>query len=119
MEIEGHISYVEFAARDPAETRQFFEQVFNWQFTDYGPDYTSFSDCGLAGGFYRAPLAASAAAGSALVVIYTEKLEDTLARVEAAGGVITRPIFAFPGGHRFHFTEPGGNELAVWSDQQG
>ena len=111
------INYVEYAARDLAATKAFFEAAFGWRFTDYGPDYTAFSDQGLDGGFYRAELKAVAAQGSALLVFYSATLEETQRAVEAAGGVIVKPIFPFPGGRRFHFCEPSGNEFAVWSDK--
>lgn len=113
------IDYAEFPSRDPAASRAFFETVFGWAFTDYGPDYTAFaaSGAGLDGGFFRAEQTAATASGSALVVLYSERLEDTRARIEAAGGRIVRPVFTFPGGRRFHFVEPGGSELAVWSDR--
>lgn len=110
------INYIELAASDLAITKQFFTEVFQWKFTDYGPEYTAFSNAGLEGGFYKAELKAQAAQGSALVVLYSKALEDTQAKVEAAGGVISTAIFAFPGGRRFHFIEPSGNEFAVWSD---
>lgn len=111
------INYVEFAAADLEATKAFFEQAFGWSFTDYGSDYTAFAGQGLDGGFYRAELAAESSSGSALLVFYSAHLEGTLAKVEAAGGRILKPIFAFPGGRRFHFAEPSGNELAVWSDR--
>jgi uncharacterized protein len=111
----GKIDYVEFASRDLEGTKRFFERAFSWTFVDYGPDYVAFSDQGLDGGFYRADLAARVETGSALIVFYSEDLEATLGKVEAAGGQVVKAIFAFPGGRRFHFTEPGGNELAVWS----
>lgn len=101
------INYVEYPSRDLEETKRFFERAFGWTFEDYGPDYAAFSDQGLDGGFFRSDLAARTESGSAL--------EGTLAKVEAAGGKVVKPIFAFPGGRRFHFTEPSGNELAVWS----
>ncbi len=111
------INYIELPARDLSATKSFFNQVFGWNFTDYGPDYTAFGGAGLDGGFFRADQVASTASGSALVVLYSKDLQQTLQKIEAAGGVIVRPIFSFPGGQRFHFTEPSGNELAVWSDQ--
>jgi predicted enzyme related to lactoylglutathione lyase len=110
------IDYVEFQTRDLEATKAFFRQAFGWEFVDYGPDYASFSDQGVNGGFYRAEQAASVASGSALVILYSAALEETQARVKSAGGTIIKEIFSFPGGHRFHFREPGGNELAVWSD---
>jgi len=111
------INYVEFAAADLAATKAFFTTVFAWQFTDYGDAYTAFDHQGLEGGFYAAQLAASAASGSALIVFYSKSLTETQTKIEAAGGKITQAIFEFPGGRRFHFTEPSGNEFAVWSDQ--
>ena len=111
------LNYVEFAASNLEATKAFFIQAFGWQFQDFGPDYSAFADEGLDGGFYRADLASSAESGAALMVFYSADLEATQAAVEQAGGSICKPIFAFPGGRRFHFTEPSGNELAVWSDQ--
>ena len=110
------INYIELAADDLAATKAFFTRVFEWEFTDYGPEYTAFSNAGIEGGFYHAQLKANAAQGSALVVFYSKTLEATQAKVEAAGGIISTAIFTFPGGRRFHFIEPSGNEFAVWSD---
>ena len=113
------INYVEFPSRDLEATKEFFVKCFNWSFTDYGPDYTAFSadSAGLDGGFFRADLKASTDTGSALVVLYSENLEQTQEKVERCGGVIVKPIISFPGGRRFQFAEPCGNELAVWSDK--
>ena len=111
------ISYVEFPARDIAATKAFFTEVFGWSFTDYGPEYTAFNDGGIDGGFYQSDQACSTVNGSALVVFYSNSLEDTQAKIEGASGSIIKPIFAFPGGRRFHFCDPSGNEFAVWSDQ--
>jgi predicted enzyme related to lactoylglutathione lyase len=115
MHASEKLDYVEYPSRDIAATKRFFAEAFGWTFEDYGPDYTAFSGQGLDGGFFRSGLAARTDTGSALLVFRSDDLEGTLARVEAAGGTIVKPIFAFPGGRRFHFTEPGGNELAVWS----
>lgn len=117
MAAHEKMNYVEFPAKDLNATKRFFESAFGWSFTDYGPDYTAFSDQGLDGGFYKADLAATTATGSALIVFYSERLEETQAKVEKAGGKIVKPIFSFPGGRRFHFVEPSGNEFAVWSDR--
>lgn len=116
MNENGKISYVEFPAKDIPATKAFFQTVFGWAFKDYGPDYVSFADHGLDGGFYHSGLCSSREQGAALVVLYSKDLESTQQRVEQAGGVISTPIFSFPGGRRFHFIEPSGNELAVWSD---
>lgn len=110
------INYVEFPSADLDRTRAFFTEVFDWAFVDYGPDYTAFSNAGLDGGFFKSELTATTQQGSALIVFYSRALEQTLDRIVAAGGVISKPVFSFPGGRRFHFIEPGGNELAVWSD---
>lgn len=110
------INYVEFAAADLEATKSFFTAAFGWAFTDYGPDYCDFSGEGLDGGFYRADKKASAENGSALVIFYSNNLAETQKKVVNAGGVISTETFDFPGGRRFHFTEPSGNEFAVWSD---
>ena len=110
------INYVEFPASDMEKTKRFFGAVFGWDFQDYGPEYIAFSDEGLDGGFYLSEKCSSTANGAALVVFYSERLEETLAKVEAAGGYSVLPVFSFPGGRRFHFSDPNGNEFAVWSD---
>ncbi|MDF1780799.1 MAG: VOC family protein [Alcanivoracaceae bacterium] len=110
------INYVEYPAKDLQGTKAFFEKAFAWSFQDYGSEYSAFSNEGLDGGFYSAPLYSSASSGGALIVFFSERLEETLEKVSGAGGKIIKPIFEFPGGRRFHFTEPSGNEFAVWSD---
>ncbi|MBB4130164.1 VOC family protein [Xanthomonas sp. 3075] len=113
---ERRIDYVEFASSDPEASRVFFETVFGWQFQAYGPDYLAFNDGRLDGGFYRAT-APAPAEGGPLVVLYADDLAPMLERVRAAGGEIVKPVFGFPGGSRFHFREPGGSTLAVWSER--
>jgi len=110
------INYVEFPANNIAATKTFFQSVFGWSFTDYGPEYTAFENQGLDGGFFQSDLASSTANGAALIVLYSNQLEATFAKVEKAGGSIVKAIYSFPGGRRFHFTEPSGNEFAVWSE---
>lgn len=109
------IDYLEYPAKNMAATKAFFQEVFAWKFEDYGPDYTSFSGGGLDGGFYRSELASKVSHGAALMVILSDDLEASQQRVVAAGGIIVKEIFDFPGGRRFEFTEPSGNEMAVWS----
>ena len=111
------IDYVELPARNIEGTKEFFTKAFGWTFSDYGPDYTSFSNEGLNGGFYTSTEKASTENGSALVIFYSKELEKTQAKVTAAGGKIIKSIFSFPGGRRFHFTDPSGNEFGVWSDK--
>ncbi|CCQ09256.1 Glyoxalase family protein [Pseudoalteromonas luteoviolacea B = ATCC 29581] len=111
------IDYVEFPAAHIDKTQRFFEQTFGWQFTAYGPEYVAFHHAGLTGGFYLSELTSQSSSGGALIVMYSERLEETMRSVEHFGGVITKPIFSFPGGRRFQFQEPSGNELAVWSDR--
>jgi len=108
------IDYIELPLRDAEATKRFYGSVFGWEFTDYGPDYTSFFDGRLAGGFTAE---ARVVAGGSLVVLYASDLPATLQKVQAAGGTISRDMFSFPGGRRFHFTDPNGNELAVWSER--
>ncbi len=110
------INYVEFPAKDIDAAKTFFTEVFGWFFEDYGPDYTAFSNEGLDGGFFKSDLTVSTETGSALIVFYSQALEQTQSKIEKAGGSIIRPIFSFPGGRRFHFTDPNGNEYAAWSD---
>lgn len=110
------INYIEFPAKDIDATKAFFSAVFGWSFVDYGPEYTAFSNAGLDGGFFKSELTVSTENGSALIVLYSKQLEKTLIKIENAGGSIIKPIFSFPGGRRFHFADPNGNEYAVWSD---
>ncbi len=114
-EQDRRVDYIEFPTTNIEETKRFYSEVFDWEFTDYGPNYTSFSDGRLAGGFGVAP---EVQAGGPLVVLYSTNLSEIEARISESGGQIVREIFEFPGGRRFHFTDPSGNELAVWSDQQ-
>lgn len=116
MHEHGKLNYVEFPSRNLPQTKAFFERAFGWSFVDYGPDYTAFSDQGLDGGFFQAEACSATAHGAALLVFYSSDIEATQAQVAAAGGEIIKPVFAFPGGRRFHFTEPSGNEFAVWSE---
>lgn len=118
MSINNKIDYVEFPARDIEATKTFFAAVFGWTFEDYGPEYAAFADQGVHGGFYKSDTASSVETGGALIVLYADKLEQVQIRVEEAGGRILKPIFSFPGGRRFHFSEPSGNELAVWSENE-
>jgi hypothetical protein len=110
------INYVEFPANDIEATKAFFTTVFDWSFIDYGPEYTAFSNEGIDGGFFKSDLIVSTENGSALIVFYSKDLEQTQAKIKSAGGSIIKPIFSFPGGRRFHFGDPSGNEYAVWSD---
>lgn len=112
-ENDARIDYIEFRAKDLERTKAFYGEVFHWQFTDYGPAYTSFEDGRLSGGFHEG----EASPGGTLAVIYAIDLEAMQSRIEQAGGIVVRPIFSFPGGRRFHFHDPNGNELAVWSDK--
>lgn len=109
------INYNELPALDMKATKAFYGQAFGWTFVDYGPDYASFDNAGIDGGFDASGDRKPSREGS-LIVLYAEDLEACLARIERAGGEIVVPIFSFPGGRRFHFLDPNGNELAVWSE---
>ena len=111
------IDYLEWPTKDINATKAFFKEVFGWEFTDYGPDYCDFRNDNINGGFYSSEIVSDYKNGSALVVFYSDQLEETQERVKNAGGSIAKEIFSFPGGRRFHFKEPGGNELAVWTDK--
>jgi len=112
MHENGKIDYVEQPGGDLPATKAFYAEAFGWTFTDYGPTYAAFNE-GLDGGFDG-----DGASGLKvpMVILFSTDLEAMLAKVEAAGGTITRPIFSFPGGRRFQFKDPAGNELGVWGD---
>ena len=111
---DGRMDYVEFPAIDIPKTKTFYSKVFGWKFTDYGPEYTSFEDGRLSGGFTTDRVVAK---GGALIVLYASDLAATEANVRGAGAEIVKETFSFPGGRRFHFADPSGNELAVWSEK--
>jgi predicted enzyme related to lactoylglutathione lyase len=106
------IDYIEIPVADVARAKAFYRSAFGWTFTDYGPAYTSFADGRISGGF-TSDLPAKP--GATLIVLHANDLGAAQHAVEAAGGRIVKPIFSFPGGRRFHFTDPDGYELAVWS----
>lgn len=107
---------MEFPSANIEQTKLFFSTVFGWEFKDFGAEYSAFTHAGLNGGFYLADKQSVAENGAALVVFYSKSIKQTQSKITAAGGVITKPIFSFPGGCRFHFTDTTGNEFAVWSD---
>jgi len=111
---DRRIDYVEIPVVDLPRARTFYTEVFGWAFTDYGADYTSFADGRLSGGLRKADRRAG---HGVLVVLFARDLEATRTRILAAGGKVTKEIHEFPGGRRFHFSDPVGNELAVWSDR--
>ena len=112
LNLDRTINYVEFIVADIARSKEFYGTAFGWTFTDYGPDYCEFSDGQMKGGFETG---VPSAGGGALVVLYGDDLDDIQTHVEAAGGTIVKPVFEFPGGRRFHFTDLDGYELAVWT----
>lgn len=112
--IHHGIDYIEITVTDMAEARRFYEQAFNWQFNDYGPEYSGIrKDDGEAGGLR---LVSEVIQGGPLVILYSRDLNVSVKKVRDAGGRITKEPFSFPGGHRFHFLDPSGNELAVWAE---
>ena len=115
---DRRIDYIEFNVADIARSKAFYGAAFGWSFTDYGPDYCEFSDGHMKGGF-DATGPATATTGGALVILYGDDLEGIQRSIEEAGGIIVKPVFDFPGGRRFHFTDPDGYELAVWSSANG
>ena len=113
MNRDKKIDYVEFHATDIAATKQFYGEVFGWEFEDYGPEYTSFRDGRIAGGFQAGTVSPGT---GPLIVVYVDDLPAAEKHVADAGGKITKATFTFPGGSRFHFTDPNGNELAAWHE---
>lgn len=113
MSNHHRIDYIEFNVTSIEAAKDFYGQAFGWTFQDYGPDYCEFRDGRLSGGFSHG----TPTPGGALVILFSDDLEASLAAVEAADGALTRPIFDFPGGRRFQFRDPDGYELAVWSDR--
>ncbi|GAB5410070.1 MAG: VOC family protein [Balneolaceae bacterium] len=109
------INYIELKATNLETTKTFYQQAFGWSFTDYGPTYTAFSDSGVEGGFEKTD---EEIVNGALIVLHHKELERIQKQVEEAGGEVIVPIFSFPGGRRFQFLDPSGNELAVWSEDE-
>ena len=110
------INYLEFPAKDMEQTKTFFHKVFDWSFVDYGPDYVACANAGIDVGFFKSDLTAETSSGSVLIVFFSDALEEALVKVEQAKGKILKPIYSFPGGRRFHFSDPNGNEFAVWAE---
>ena len=115
MTQNNKINYIEIPAQNIVATKAFFSDVFGWSFVDYGPEYCSFTAQGVDGGFFKSDLVVSTKNGSPLIVLYSNDLEATQNKIEQAGGKIIKPTFSFPGGRRFHFNDPNGNEFALWS----
>lgn len=116
MKETGKINYVEIPSRDLEATKSFFSAAFGWSFVDYGPEYIAIENAGIDGGFFKSDKIATTDIGSVLIILYSNDLEKTIKKVKVAGGEIIKEIFSFPGGQRFHFTDPNGNEYAVWSE---
>ncbi|WP_117880704.1 VOC family protein [Aureibaculum luteum] len=110
----NHINYIEFRAYNLEEIKDFYSDAFGWSFIDYGTTYTAFSESGLDGGF---EFTIDEIVNGALVVLFHQNLSDIKTKIIVCGGRITKDIFSFPGGKRFQFLDPSGNELAVWSDK--
>lgn len=111
------INYLEIPVKDIKKTKEFFKSVFNWQFEDYGKEYTCFTNAGIDGGFYLSKKKFNVHFGSPLLVLYSNDLKSLIEKIKKAGGEIYREIFDFPGGKRFHFLDNNGNEFAVWTNK--
>ncbi|MDO6431399.1 hypothetical protein Q4E93_12415 [Flavitalea sp. BT771] len=105
------VQYIEFISKDISRAKKFYTKCFDWKFTDYGPNYTAFEGTYVDGGFTPG----EPVNGTVLVILYSNNIEATQQKIIAAGGVIVKDIFTFPGGKRFHFKDPDGYELAVWA----
>lgn len=114
---KAHLDFIEFPAKSIdhlLKMKSFYSTVFNWSYKDWGDDYSDTKDSGIGSGLNADP---SHKSDHPLAVIYVDGIEVSKESVVSAGGKIIRDIFSFPGGRRFHFTDPTGNELAVWSDK--
>lgn len=107
--------YIELKATDMAAAKAFYAKAFGFQFTEYAPGYLGIQGEGREQGGIT--LADEVHRGGPLVVLYSSNLEATYEAVKAAGGTISVETFTFPGGRRFQFLDPSGNELAVWSER--
>ena len=114
MSDHHHFNYIELPTTDIAAMKAFYTAVFGWGYVDYGPNYAAITGAGMDGGFDARADRKPSDQGS-LVVIYSDDVEASEQAVKAAKGDITVPIFDFPGGRRFHFKDPSGNELAIWT----
>lgn len=113
------IHYIELPAIDMAAMKAFYGEIFGWTFTDYGPAYSSFNGAGIDGGFDGDRGARKPSRQGSLVILYSDNVDASLEAVKAAGAEISVPMFEFPGGRRFHFIDPSGNELAIWTTTEG
>jgi predicted enzyme related to lactoylglutathione lyase len=116
MRDEGRIDYIEIPVTDLDRSREFFNQLFGWEFQEWGPDYYSFSDGRLDGGLRRSE--EPAPASGVLLVFYTQDIDRDYARVKELGATISQEVFDFPGGKRFHFMDPVGTEFAMWTSTE-
>ncbi len=107
----NHIDYVELAAEDLSVAKKFYNAAFGWEFQDWGETYVSFTGAGLDGGIRGGEKPVN---GSTLVILYADDLDASEKRVVDAGAEIVER-HEFPGGRRFHFRDPSGNLLAVWT----
>lgn len=117
MHYHHKINYIEIPVKAMASSKAFFNQVFGWEFDDFGDDYAAIRGAGIDGGLYVSEHVVDADKGSVLVVLYSDDLAASQTTIETAGGKIKTPVFEFPGGRRFHFYDRNGNEYAIWSDK--
>lgn len=111
------IDYVELTVDDLPRAKQFYAEAFEWRLTDYGPTYVGIAGPpGYEGPEMGGMTVGEVRSGGPLVVLFSADLDASLRAVESAGGEIVTPPFAFPGGRRFHFRDPAGNELAIWAE---
>lgn len=114
----NQINYIEIPVRDLQNSKAFFARVFGWQFTDHDGHYSCFSGAGINGGFYEDPKVFNLAKGAPLLVLFSDNLDKTQQSISNAGGEICKATYPFPGGKRFHFADPNGNEFAVWGSEK-
>jgi predicted enzyme related to lactoylglutathione lyase len=113
--VHHSINYIELPSTDLEATKTFYGGAFGWTFQAWGDTYLSFSGAEIKGGFELDSPKRKPSTDGALVILYSDDLEASVKAVTAAGGGISVPPFDFPGGRRFHFHDPSGNELAIWT----
>ena len=112
------IHYIELPALSVETMKAFYGEAFGWTFTDYGPQYSAFQGAGVEGGFEESREYIAPRKPGAFVILYSDDLQASQVAIKNAGGEICVETYSFPGGKRFHFKDPSGNELGIWTSVQ-
>jgi uncharacterized protein len=117
MPVHHSVDYVELSVVDLPTSGAFYTEAFGWRLNDYGPEYAGFRDDPSSDDEGGGLAVSEDRPGRPLVLLYSDDLDATVQAVVAAGGTVTDGPYPFPGGRRFHFTDPSGNELGVWAER--